>query len=147
MAGLPVCRRPLAVACDIDGHLHHARTGELSSVLNCYIVFFDTLEKLLPPMHAIVHHATYIYNHNTLLRSKVCSLHGIAEHAPALDSAAKSGAQQESPAQLPMQTIGFFWRWCESFPHHDWDKLLDPVRDGLLAEVIDLWRRLPEWFR
>ena len=74
--------------------------------------------------------------------------HCIRKHLSARNPRSQLGAQQERPAEFPMQTVRLLRRRRQPLPHHHRNEPPHPLRNRLIAEIIDcvcvLGKRLRE---
>ena len=67
----------------------------------------------------------------------VSGAHGPFEHIPTPNPSPQLGTQQKRPAQFPMQAVRLLGRRRQPLPHHDGYEPPHPIRNRLVAKIID----------
>ena len=75
------------------------------------------------------------------------SLESISKQILTPHTTPEPGTEQKSATQLSMQTIRLLGRRSKTLPQHDGNQSPHAIRDGLVAKIVDVGRRIHKWFR
>lgn len=91
--------------------------------------FRCTMHELYPYLKSMMYCA---YEQTRATLHSCCHLvisYNIIPKRATVDSTSQLGAQEETPTQFPIQTVGFVWRWRQTVFQHGRDQFLDFVCD------------------